>query len=287
MDGYETYPTEDGSLTCRDHKTGELYHNRAGAFLEALMNYSMPADLLGRNKGKSEFALLDACFGLGYNTWVFLQELLESGLDSKKISVVGVENDETVLSLIPTILNQNHFQRLRQTMACSVAPIKSFGYWTFPLDGMDVDFSIRQADLRSDISQLSGDFDLVFHDPFSPSKMPELWTADIFAAYKNLLTKRRGAILTYSAACSVRGALKELGFFVYRTSSVGGKRGGTIASLSPLESSSSVFDLTNHELLRIGGPDGVPWRDPGLCSTRDEIIERRSKEQYSMQRSAR
>lgn len=56
--------TEDNSLTCFHSETGELYHNRAGAFTEALKNYVEPALAMSDALKRERLDVLDACFGL-------------------------------------------------------------------------------------------------------------------------------------------------------------------------------------------------------------------------------
>src|SRR5688572_25982978 len=78
-------PTADGTMTLRDKITGELYHNSGGAFLESMENYVLPArleDIIQRRKGesndesKSIIRVVDACFGMGYNTFALWHHIL-------------------------------------------------------------------------------------------------------------------------------------------------------------------------------------------------------------------
>jgi hypothetical protein len=79
------YLTEDGSFSVKDPIVGEGYHNKAGAITEALVHFAWPAlaamhaqGLLNHHKAPSDIcqnlhiSLVDSCFGLGYNTWLFM-----------------------------------------------------------------------------------------------------------------------------------------------------------------------------------------------------------------------
>ncbi|MBX9694250.1 MAG: hypothetical protein K2Z81_17835, partial [Cyanobacteria bacterium] len=125
-------------------------------------------------------------------------------------------------------------------------------------------------------------FDLVFHDPFSPNKVPQFWTSDIFALFKKVLDQRNGRLLTYSAASAVRGGLIENGFHVYRTSNLGRKAGGTLASVSSLvisESNGSILPLRDEEVASLKTHKALPFRDGSLNADRIEVLKRREQEQ--------
>src|SRR6516162_6353208 len=99
----ELVRTEDGSLSRFDEETGELYHNRAGAYTEALRNYYEPSDAKERLQRAGELRLLYACFGLGYNTFVLLAQLINDGCQGNVV-VHAVETDSQILSAIPQVL---------------------------------------------------------------------------------------------------------------------------------------------------------------------------------------
>lgn len=109
--------TDDGSYSSYDGETGELYHNRTGAYTEALHHYTMPSAGLQKLGERGEIALLDVCFGLGYNTFSFLNEAIRS-LTPKpgsifSITVVAIERDEVITHQIPFILNDSRLSDLK------------------------------------------------------------------------------------------------------------------------------------------------------------------------------
>jgi hypothetical protein len=287
--------TEDGTVSCLDAETGELCHNRAGAYTEALKNYIEPSGLVDLARRTGEIRLLDACYGLGYNTWVLANELVKQ-LDSPfALSVVAIEKNPEILSFLPHVLEHPTFDPLKsktdlkehniyyRTERCNIN--------TKGLAFSDPDIVINVAsrgrieirflleDLRHSIPKLSPGFDAIFHDPFSPQKMPELWTAELFREYYKLLESRQGCLLTYSAAAAVRGGLQESGFQVYKTMPLGRKSGGTLASMAACPGNKFITPLSEHEQAYILTRAGIPYRDSGLSGARAEILQNRTEEQ--------
>jgi tRNA U34 5-methylaminomethyl-2-thiouridine-forming methyltransferase MnmC len=273
----ELVRTEDGSISKFDATTGELYHNRAGAFTEALRNYFEPSDAAARLRSRQSLRIIDACFGLGYNTFVLLEKLIELGL-AGRIEVEAVELDPEIIGALPDVLEDARFSALRA--AFGTQRPSQFQQYEFTAGSLTVSLEIMQADLRDYARELTGAFDLVFHDPFSPRKVPHLWSIDLFSRYYQALLGAGGQLLTYSAASAVRGGLREAGFAVFRTQGVGAKSGGTLASAKPdYKAIEPVFDLTDEVVKKLGGTAGVPYRDSGLCSLDSDILARRAQEQ--------
>jgi tRNA U34 5-methylaminomethyl-2-thiouridine-forming methyltransferase MnmC len=286
----EVVSTEDGSITCRDARTGELYHNRAGAYTEALRNYVEPCNLAHIVGGKKDLTVLDVCFGLGYNTFVLADKLLE-GLESIsasqefELNVRAIDRDPNIVTILPSVLADDRLKKIAglakpfenfdskdaDSLVCNFRAAKFFS----------LDLLIKFVDLRKEAQDLvrqGEQFDLVFHDGFSPKHMPELWTYEIFARYAQLIGEH-GMILTYSSASAVRGALRECGLTVMRTAGVGGKSGGTAAAHAcVLKENPFVFPLTEDEEARLNSRSAIPYRDPQLSDTAEGIRERRASE---------
>ena len=69
---------------------------------------------------------------------------------------------------------------------------------------------------------------MVFFDPFSPKRMPELWTPEVFAlAYEHMVPG--GVLTTYSCARQVREAMRRSGFTVKDSSKIGRWAPSTLA----------------------------------------------------------
>ena len=71
----------------------------------------------------------------------------------------------------------------------------------------------------------------IFFDPFSPTKNPAMWTADLFAMlFRELSDTQDCALATYSRSTMVRVALLLAGFYVGRGHPAGRKEETTIAA---------------------------------------------------------
>ncbi|MBI4533393.1 MAG: hypothetical protein HY711_05540 [Candidatus Melainabacteria bacterium] len=276
--------TEDGSLSYFDANIGELCHNRAGAYTEALKNYIEPSEAFKTLQSKKTLTVLDACFGLGYNTWVLLESVLENMPQGCQIKVVAIENNPAMILLSPMILQDPRLQQTAQLLlpvfdsqqSCLlVKPIK-----ISLKNETTVQLDLIQSDLRDTVPRLAEPCDLILHDPFSTNKMPELWTVNLFQQYYRLLEQYQGKLLTYSAASAVRGGLLEAGFTVWRTAAVGGKSGGTLASYHHYTSTHpAIYPLTQDELARMRTKSGIPYRDQNFSLSKKEILIKRKAEQ--------
>ena len=268
--------TGDGSLTVKDPVSGELFHNKAGAYTEALLNYVEASAALNRLKKQGQIAVLDVCFGLGYNSFVLICEALRSRL-SGTIKIRAIDSDSTLVDLIPAILSSEPLCAIATSFTRDVLASQhsTFLY----LDDLKIEFCLHLKSLSECLPKICEDFDFVFHDPFSPRSMPELWTVDIFQHYFRLLEARRGAVLTYSSAVAVRGGLSEAGFALKRTIAVGAKSGGTIGISSNNFEEFLFEELNDEERRRLASNSGVPYRDPALSLDRNMVLANRREEQ--------
>jgi tRNA U34 5-methylaminomethyl-2-thiouridine-forming methyltransferase MnmC len=288
--GEDTHITEDGSLTLKDDRTGELYHNRAGAYTEALANFVEPLNLRALASQDRQLAFLDVCFGLGYNSFALLNELMKLDLQAESIKIVAIEKFEKPLLYIGRVLSDLRFQSLHRQIDAQAPQLRSgaFGRHTFSLPCesrlVRVDFELIEGDLRDlvppMVAQIGSIFDGIFHDPFSPRRAPELWTIDLFDCYKKLLFEPTGKVVTYSSASAVRSAFQQCGMIVRRTTAVGGKSGGTLVMLpSASIDETDGFSLFEEEAEKLAGRAGVPYRDPDFRNSSKEIMQTREQEQ--------
>lgn len=286
----KAYITEDGSLTCRDPETGELYHNRAGARAEALAHYVKPSGILSLIREKKRANLLDVFFGLGYNTLTLVNELLNDPPPSLHLSVTAIEWDEAILARLPQVLAQPVFAAIASA-GMEVTPDR---ICIRPDPGKTVEIRLVRDDARQIIPALAerqpGAFDVVFHDPFSPARVPAFWTVDLFRAYARLLVKPTGKLLTYSAAGAVRGGLIEAGFAVGKTLPLGRRQAGTIAGFEGAGFGGEIFNppyalpLNETETAFLLSRSGIPYRDENFSSSHPAVVRCREAEQAASDR---
>lgn len=303
---YQLIQTADGSLSCLDVTVGQLCHNRAGAYTEAVNNYVLPSGLLNKAQKTGDLRVLDACYGMGYNSWALINELLRGYPHSKShnapitLSIVAVERSLEIIQFLPQVLALPCFDVLNQNQS----PLEHNIYYRTLLDGLKKNENPTQftlsvvngitiqlefwiQDLRECLPKIQGDFDAVFHDPFSPQKMPELWTVDLFRYYQALLKNRQGLVLTYSTAAAVQGGLQEADFQVLKTRGLGQKAGATLA----LSAATAIEDFQVQaipfepwEQLYLQSRAAIPYRDDGLSQSREHILAVREQEQQQSSR---
>ncbi len=191
------YLTGDGSFTFISEEFDESYHSVSGAEEEAVKKYAEPTRLaeLART---GEVKILDICFGLGYNSAAAIDAILKVNPDCI-IHIVALEKDESLLdamgSLKPSFESYEMLKRVKP------------GRFS---EG-NVTIELIHGDALETIKDVEGEFDVCFFDPFSPRKLPTLWSEYFFRDVAEKL--RTGAVLaTYSCATHVRLNLVRAGF---------------------------------------------------------------------------
>nr|MCK4929469.1 hypothetical protein [Nanoarchaeota archaeon] len=208
--------TKDNSITFHSDEYDETYHSISGAVEEAFKKFVEPAmDFI---KGKDEVSILDVGFGLGYNSAVAIDKILEENL-SCEIEIVGIEKDEKILDKIKSL------QPIIKTYYVIKDTVKNQYYYN--CEGIRI--RILVGDAVKGIKKLKEKFDIILHDPFSPKKNPELWTESFFKELRKLI-KKDGVLTTYSCARIVRNNLKKAGFKVSDGPRVGRRAPSTIAT---------------------------------------------------------
>ena len=257
------------TLFCREY--GQTMHSDSGAYGEAVNMHVLPSGVL--DSAAEHLSVLDIGFGLGYNVLALLFES-EVRCPEKNIRVVSLERDRGYAPYVRGVSFGDEKDRWHDI-------IKRAYESGFLREGrFSLDFMFMDA--RDSVRRLpGGQFDAVFHDPFSPGMNPELWTVDFF---RELLPKlKSGARLTtYSSAAQVRAALVAAGFSVARGPSFGRKKEGTVACNGPMT------DSINEEYADGAGTavKATPYRDPGLHCSRDDILSRRLAEMSSRRTTA-
>ncbi len=272
-----TVETEDGSVTFWNEDYKEHYHTPAGARLEAEEKYLVPGKLKERLK-KGDVALLDVCFGLGYNSLA----AMEMAGRSAASPTAGAEASAPP-TLAITALEMD--RRVVGAAAKNIETLEADSFnWKDALQNLYSNHSyrvpnasclMRWGDARYTITKLEPSaYDLVFLDAFSTQRNSELWTVDFFRKLKAVM-KPNAVLLTYCAAIPVRAGLMEAGFFVGETDPVGRARGGTIATLREAD---IEIPLPDHEIKMIRETTrGLPYRDPYGVWTNKEILRDRQE----------
>ncbi len=210
--------TDDESFTLYSDKYEECYHNvKDGALRESLSKHVEPAldESLWK---KSSLKILDICFGLGYNTLATLYFLRKRGFD-KRVKIVSPELDRELVRSLREFKYPKEFEEFREVIE-SISETGCYKSENFEVE-------VRFENARETLMEI-GDIDIVYQDPFSPRKNPELWTVEYFASLY-AATSEEAIVTTYSVASAVRFAMYEAGFRVYEREIEGVKK-HTVAS---------------------------------------------------------
>lgn len=266
---WQPHTTADGSITFFSPEFQETFHSSSGAKEEAVQKFVVPSGLgemvQGFNSG-DRLKILDVCYGLGYNSAAALEAVWTSN-PRCRVDLRAWELDATVspaavefLATYPSLVWDN-LTTLARELAVSTPQFEG---------------RLEIGDARDSLQRLDRTWqaDVIFLDPFSPPKCPQLWTVEFIALLVQHL-QPQGKLVTYSCAAAVRQALIMAGLHIASTPSVGRKNPGTIASPSPLDFPA----LTAAEIEYLHTRAAIPYRDEYLKDDAETIRKRRYEEQ--------
>ncbi len=265
--------TGDGSSTFYSEKFGEWFHSREGACHEAQQTYVETVQLAQRSQlipANSRLKILDICYGLGYNTAAALETIWQAN-DRTPVDIKALEIDiEVGRSAVAHQLTQQYSPAVQHVLnelatRCTVKRDHLIA-------------QILLGDARQQIQLLIEQgwrADVIFLDPFSPPHCPQLWTVEFLKRVAQCLNPNGGELVTYSCAAAVRSALKLAGLSIGSIQAGGRRWPGTLAQYS----SDGLPVLSQQEQEHLQTCAAVPYRDPTLQSSAEEILARRSQEQ--------
>lgn len=223
--GFPRRPTADGSSTLYSPEYDEDFHSRSGAWLEARERYVALCEV-ARCAEQGPVRILDVGFGLGWNlAWAVVTALAAPG--NSRISVVSLEKQPLPWGTLEPLYVDfpqaagSHGSRVRRAVRQLLAE--------HHFEDERISLQLVVGDAEQEIRGVSGPFDCVFLDPFSPSRNPELWEAGFLQEIRRR-TRVGGILSTYCAATAVKVALLRAGWQVGPGPRVGGKATGTLAT---------------------------------------------------------
>ena len=202
--------TKDGSWTFFNNKFQESYHAHSGAAKEAFGKHVEPAELERRFQKQDTIHILDFCFGLGYNTAAAIDVFLNIGSNKHlTLNIIGIENDPEILKLMATTKTPFQSDSILKNIIKNALANEKF---SMEIKNKKIIANIIIDQAESTIKKLeSNSFDIIFFDPFSPKKCPELWTQEIFSGCYRIM-KINGILTTYSCAKEIRNNMQNSGF---------------------------------------------------------------------------
>lgn len=221
--------SDDGSYTAFSKEYNEHYHStKDGALHESLTKHIQPA--LKLKKSQEKIAILDICFGLGFNTLATIYYAQEHNLESK-IEIYSPELDAKLIESLNDFIYPKEFDKYKHIILELIA--------TNRYEDEKIKIELFLGDAREYIKKFENNmFDIVYQDAFSPSVNSILWTQEYFRDIANII-KEDGILTTYSMAFKTRLALYENGFNVYINSGEN-FRDATIASKEKLSTFEKV-----------------------------------------------
>ncbi|MFO7622582.1 MAG: tRNA (5-methylaminomethyl-2-thiouridine)(34)-methyltransferase MnmD [Bacteroidales bacterium] len=204
--------TEDGSHTIFVPEISEHYHSIHGAVQESKHIFIRHGF---DSSGADPLNILEIGFGTGLNALLTALRSIESGRKAFYTSVEKYPLDEA------TINSLNYSKIVGQDGSRLFAKIHSSPWDTETL--ICNNFIINK--IRGDITklELSGSYDIIYFDAFSPEKQPELWTDKIFRMISDV-TVKNGFFVTYCVKGLVKRILRSSGFRVSLVPGPPGKR---------------------------------------------------------------
>ena len=216
MDQLKVIDTDDQSKTLFLNDLNESYHSRYGAFSESVLVFITNGLLFSmKQKKENNLHILEFGFGTGLNALVTFKHKSNFLINYETLELYPLDW-KVVSALNYTDLSElTPFSKVFQDMHCSAWGAEQPIHPQFHLRKLQTDFRAYTTTPSS--------FDLIYFDAFSPEKQPELWTKEVFRNAVNFL-KPGGVLVTYSSKGSVKQALRDVGFTVYRLSGGKGKR---------------------------------------------------------------
>lgn len=284
MDGSPSWQPEltgDGSFTFFSAEFGEHFHSRAGAKQEALQKFVQATQLAYRAQAPT-LRLLDICYGLGYNTAAALETIAQVN-PACQVELYGLELDASV-PRAAIWLSQDHTNapNLPSLWSPSVQIILQDLALHHHCQQANLQATLQLGDARQTIQSLREQgfqADIIFLDPFSPRRCPQLWTVEFCAQVAACLAPT-GILATYSRSASVRSALLAAGLCIgtlpppaHALSHQWSE--GTVAAFQP----DGLVPLSVMEQEHLQTRAAVPYRDPSLSDPASVILARHQQEQ--------
>jgi tRNA U34 5-methylaminomethyl-2-thiouridine-forming methyltransferase MnmC len=332
MASWQPEPTKDGSFTFFSPEFQETFHSRQGAKAEAVAKFVEATDLEPKVRHQSSIRWLDVCYGLGYNSAAALTRVWQVNPHCQ-VEIIGLELDPTVpiAAITPTCLEI--WPKQIHPMLKGLARDHQF-------QGPNLQARLLIGDARQQIQEIQGlndrqaepqhhprhdrqhnhqtkpqhhpqpdrpsdppwQADVIFLDPFSPRRCPQLWTVEFLAQVARCL-KPNGKLATYSRAAAVRVALEQAGLAIgtlplppiVKDGVQDIDEEGNVEPYPAHEwSQGTIASFNSHDLTPLSAMErehlqtraAIPYRDPTLQDPASVILTRRQQEQQASTRES-
>ena len=272
--------TDDGSYSIKskeiNHKV-ETLHTSTGAISESFEKFIKSLKL----NYDEDIAILDICAGLGYNSSAAIDDFLKNSDGSTNLHIDMLEISKPTLAaglMVPSPIEAHDITKraIEQSLIdCDYASLE-LEETVIP---SNIDLKIHIDDARQVIQKLEDNtYDAIFLDPFSQNMSPELVSLEFFKEFRRVI-KDNGIVCTYTSSSPVRMAFIEADFYVSLGPIFGRFQGGTLASPNPKNLTKSL--PKNDEIKMALSDVGIPFRDPNLNLSSQEILDNRTEERHN------
>ena len=221
--------TEDGVPYSTHYQ--DVYHPRAGAFVQARHVFLGGNELPARWQGRSRFVVLETGFGLGNNFLATWQSWRDDAARCERLVFISVEQQPFTAD----DMRRAHAQSPVPALACALVeawPPLTHNLHTLDFDNSRVRLLLALGDVHSWLPELVAQVDAFYLDGFAPARNAEMWEPQIAKALARLAAP--GATLaTWTSATPVRDGLRAAGFEVREARGTGGKRDITVGRYAP------------------------------------------------------
>lgn len=209
---------------------GDLYHSRAGAPGQARHVFLAGNELPQRWAGRSDFAILEAGFGLGHNfvqTWAAWRD---DPRRPARLHYLAIERHPPQRADLARSLGATEPALAAELLARW--PVLTPDLHALELAGGRVRLLLAFGDASRVLTELTGSFDAFYLDGFAPARNPAMWSPQLLRGLHRLAAP--GATLaTWCSATAVRAALATAGFEVAKAPGFAAKREMTVARFAP------------------------------------------------------
>ena len=205
---FEIVTTSAGAISIRDNVTREIMHNPVGPWAEANALY-IDQSRLGerlRSGQTQELVIFDVGLGAAANA-VAILHCARQIPGHCPLKIVSFERDLALLKF--ALAHVEQFPHL-QAFVPALNQLMAQGFWS---EG-NVRWELRFGDYPELIKREPSQANLIFFEPYSPTKNPEMWSLDTFTKTFQRCAPDGATLITYSCATPVRVALLLAGFYV-------------------------------------------------------------------------
>lgn len=219
----------DHGGTLHSARFNETYHARTGALVRATRIFLAGTHTPERWRGTSRFTVADLGFGVGINFLTLWDAWRRDPQRPRALHVVAFEGYPLDVDHMRRALTALVPQGMMGSVHAMLAqwPARLPGVHRLEFEGGSVTLTLAFGDVRHTLPQSDATVDAFFLDGFSPTRNPEMWTADVMTHLARLAAP--GARL--ASWVTERAVVNALLAAHFDAEIVGGAGGGRMMTL--------------------------------------------------------